>query len=96
VRVWDLAGTAAPRVLTGHAGQVAAVAVSADGQIAVSSGYRDGTVRLWDLADDREQACWIADGDVRAVTFNAAVIIAGDRVGRVHALQLNVPVAASA
>ena len=31
VRVWDLAGTAAPRVLTGH-GWVAGVAVSADGR----------------------------------------------------------------
>ena len=49
VRVWDLAGTAAPRVLTGHDGRVRAVAVSADGRTAVSGGA-DGTVRVWDLA----------------------------------------------
>ena len=40
VRVWDLAGTAAPRVLTGHDGAVWAVAVSADGRTAVSGGRR--------------------------------------------------------
>ena len=49
VRVWDLAGTAAPRVLTGHDGGVSGVAVSADGRTAVSGGG-DGTVRVWDLA----------------------------------------------
>ena len=38
VRVWDLAGTAAPQVLTGHDGPVSGVAVSADGRTAVSGG----------------------------------------------------------
>ena len=95
VRVWDLAGAAAPRVLTGHAGPVQAVAVSADGRTAVSGGH-DGTVRVWDLAGDREQARWIAEGDVLAVAFSTAVTVAGDVAGQVHALQLNVPAAASA
>jgi len=36
VRVWDLAVGAAPRMLTGHAGPVQAVAVSADGRTAAS------------------------------------------------------------
>ena len=94
VRVWDLAGTAAPRVLTGHDGDVA-VAVSGDGRTAVSGG-RDRTVRVWDLAGDREQAHWIADGRVLAVAFDTAVTVAGDMAGQVHALQLNVPAAASA
>jgi WD40 repeat protein len=97
VRVWDLAGAAAPRVLTGtgHTGNVSGVAVSADGRTAVSGG-RDGTVRVWDPAGDREQARWIAEGDVLAVAFNTAVTVAGDVAGQVHALQLNVPAAASA
>ena len=93
VRVWDLAGTAAPRVLTGHDGYVNGVAVSADGRTAVSGG--DRTVRVWDLARDREQVRWIADADVLAVAFNAAIAVAGDTAGQVHALQLNVPTAAS-
>ena len=107
VRVWDLARTAAPRVLTGHTGRVLEVAVSADGRTAVSRGGRrtavrraggddDDTVRVWDLAENREQTHWIADAPVLAVAFNAAVIVAGDRAGQVHALQLNVPAAASA
>ena len=96
VRVWDLAGTAAPRELTGHDGEVWAVAVSADGRTAVSSGGWDGTVRVWDLANDRQQAHWMADAGVLAVAINTAIILAGDTAGQVHALQLNVPVAASA
>ena len=94
VRVWDLAGTAAPRVLTGHDGLVYGVAVSADGRIAVSGG-NDRTVRVWDLAGDREQVRWIADADIQAVAFNAAIAVAGDTARQVHALQLNVPTAAS-
>ena len=95
VWVWDLAGTAGPRVLTGHDGPVWGVAVSADGRTAVSGGD-DRTVRAWDLAGDREQARWIAEGDVLAVAFNTAVTVAGDMAGQVHALQLTIPAAASA
>ena len=85
-------------VPAGHVGPVTAVAVtavavSADGRRVISSG--DGTVRVWDLASDREQARWIADGDVLTVAFSTAVTVAGDRAGQVHALQLNVPAAAS-
>ena len=96
VRVWDLAGTAAPRVLTGHDGWVSAVAVSADGRTSVSGGGRNGTVRMWDLAGNREQARRMADAGILAVAVNSVITLAGDTAGQVHALQLKVPVAASA
>jgi WD40 repeat protein len=95
VRVWDLAIVRVdPRELTFHGGDVSPVAISADGQTAVSCG--DSMVQVWDLADDREQAHWIADARVLAVAYSTAVIIAGDMAGQVHALQLNEPAAASA
>lgn len=59
-------------------------------------GWYDGTVRVWDLAGDQGQTSWIADGGVLAVVFSAARIMVGDKGGQVHALELNVPAAASA
>jgi WD40 repeat protein len=70
------------------------VAVNGDGRTAVSGGD-DGTVRLWDLGNNREKARWIADAGVLAVAFNGTVTVAGDTAGQVHALRLNEPAAAS-
>ena len=55
VRVWDLAGPAAPRVLTGHDGQVWRWRSARTGGTAVSGGD-DRTVRVWDLATGKEAA----------------------------------------
>ena len=82
-----LAGTAAPRALTSRGGLGRGVAVSADGRTAVSGGS-DRTMRVWNLADYREQVHWIADASILAVAFtcNTTVTVTGDTAGQVHAL----------
>ena len=90
VRVWDLAGDAAPRVLTGHAGPVNAVAVSADGRTAVS-GSADGTVRVWDLAGDAAPRVLTGHaGDVNAVAVSAdgRIAVSGGDDGTVRVWDL--------
>jgi mono/diheme cytochrome c family protein len=49
--------------LSGHTGGVLCLAISSDGQLAVSGG-EDRTVRLWDLADGRELCCFEGHRDI--------------------------------
>ena len=61
------------RTLIGHDGLVRAVALSADGQLAVS-GADDGTVRVWDLAAATQRGAPLTGhdgGSVRAVALSA-------------------------
>ena len=71
MRVWDLEAGTAVHTLTGHAGAVRAVAVSADGRRAVSGGT-DRTVRVWDLeAGTAVHTLTGHDGSVDAVAVSA-------------------------
>ena len=73
--------------LTSRGGLGRGVAVSADGRTAVSGGS-DRTMRVWNLADYREQVHWMADASILAVAFtcNTTVTVTGDTAGQVHAL----------
>src|SRR5262249_44253410 len=44
----------AARRLSGHTDAIAGISLSADGRL-VLSGSKDGTMRLWDLAAEREE-----------------------------------------
>jgi WD40 repeat protein len=79
------------QILTGHAGWVAAVAISADGSRAVSGGT-DGSVRVWDLAIGREQANLAGHvGEVRTVTItpDGARVVSVGRDGLIRIWDLS-------
>ena len=92
VRVWDLAGTAPPRELTGDVGAVrpSAVAVSADGRTAVSGGS-GGTVRVWDLAGTappRELTGHAGSVSAVAVSADGRTAVSGGSGGTVRVWDL--------
>ena len=48
LKVWDVAGGACVGTLEGHLSSIGSVAISPDGSLIASTGFDDGTVRLWD------------------------------------------------
>lgn len=50
LRTWDVAKGVISKTMTGHSGWVEAVAISADGSIAISGSARDDTIRFWNVA----------------------------------------------
>lgn len=76
VRVWDTAGGEETAELRGHTSRVWSIAVSPDGDAAVSSGD-DGQVLLWDLAGTSAAVALRGHaGGVRAVAFGLDGLIA--------------------
>ena len=56
VFVWDLTRRTQPRRLLGHDSEVLTGAWRADGQLLITAGSTDGTVRLWDTSGDRPRS----------------------------------------
>jgi serine/threonine protein kinase len=80
VRVWDASGREIVR-LTGHTNAVRSIAVSRDGQRAVT-GSDDRTLRLWDLASGREIERWTGHrAEIASVALSADehFIVSGGR-----------------
>src|SRR5262249_11186463 len=69
VRVWNAGTGKALRVLTGHEGEVLALAITQDGK-RVASASRDTTVRLWDPATGQAVSQIKPNTAVRGVAFS--------------------------
>ncbi|WP_063711959.1 WD40 repeat domain-containing protein [Kamptonema formosum] len=77
------------RTLTGHTDEVNAVAITPDGQKAVSAS-EDNTLKLWDLNTGKEMATFTGEYPFNccAVAADGVTVVAGDNSGRVHFLRL--------
>ena len=85
-------GTALVRILTGHAGGASAVAVTPDGQRAVSASDNK-TVKLWNLETGEVLVIFTCDSAANCCAFSDALtlIVAGDAGGHLHFLRLEEP-----
>jgi len=92
VRAWNVESRQERLRLVGHSGIVSAVAVTPDGRRAVSVGH-DATVRLWSLTNGEALASFTGDNSLTccAITHDGTCVVAGDVVGRVHVLRLELP-----
>jgi WD40 repeat protein len=77
------------RTLSGHSGPLTAVAVSPDGQRAVSASH-DQTLKVWDLASGAFLATFTFDSAAHCCAYSDALklIVAGDAGGHLHFLRL--------
>jgi WD40 repeat protein len=69
LRLWAADSLQEVRRFKGHTGMIFGVAFSPDGTKAVS-GCNDHTIRLWNVADGKEQALFRARGWVKSVAFS--------------------------
>ncbi|GAB4297800.1 MAG: hypothetical protein Fur0025_36000 [Oscillatoriaceae cyanobacterium] len=92
LKVWELAYGKELHSLEGHNGSVNAVAISPDRQFAVS-GSEDNTVKVWDLLTGEAVATFRGESEFNCCAVAVAdevVIVAGDKSGVVHLLQLEI------
>ena len=88
LKVWDLETGAELRTLAGHTFSVHAVSVCGEGRRAISASM-DNTLKVWDLEKGEEVATFHAGAPVLSFAISGrSRIVAGDRLGRVHFLEL--------
>jgi len=92
LKVWDLGSGRLCHTLTGHWGSVLAVAVTRDGSRAISTCH-GWTLKVWDLGNGQLTATFTADAAVLccAAIEDGRTFVAGDELGRVHFLRLELP-----
>jgi WD40 repeat protein len=96
LKVWDVGSGRELRTFTGHSSSAHGVAVdpvgvSPDGRRAVSAS-KDETLKVSDLDSGEALATFICDSNVTCCSFvNSRRVIAGDELGRLYLLQLEMP-----
>ena len=86
--MWDLETGAELRTLAGHTISVHAESVCGEGRRAISASM-DNTLKVWDLEKGEEVATFHAGAPVLSFAISGrSRIVAGDRLGRVHFLEL--------
>ena len=90
LKVWDL--TSGRKLRTGHTNSVNAVAVTPDGQRALSASG-DSTLKVWDFDTAMCLATFTCDSDAFGCAYSNALklIVAGAAAGHLHFLRLEEP-----
>jgi WD40 repeat protein len=89
LKVWDVADGRDLGTLKGHSDNVYGVAVNSEGRRAASASY-DKTVKVWAVETGSELATFWVKAPLLccAVSSDERTLVAGDRNGVIHVLQL--------
>ncbi|MBW4478464.1 MAG: hypothetical protein KME54_16760 [Tolypothrix brevis GSE-NOS-MK-07-07A] len=89
LKVWDWQTGEEVRTLSGHTFWVNAIALSPDGKYLVSGSY-DNTLKVWDWQTGEVIASFTGESAIKccAVASDGISIVAGEKSGQLHFLQL--------